>query len=283
MLGPLADNGGPTPTHLPLPGSPAIDQGTSDTLLIFGLATDQRGSARTVDDLNIANAFLGDGTDIGAVESAAPNGSPVAKCKNVTVLAGPGGTASASIDDGSSDPDGDAITRVQDPPGPYPIGTTSVTLTVTDSHGTSSSCTANVTVQGVTDLLLSLGADKTSVKPGDLLTYTITIKNFGPDKALNLVINDIMSSGTTFVSAQANKGRFTAPPVNQTGTVTWSLADLPSGEAEGARLVVKVLIKGKTTVTNSASVTADTSDPNTQNNSASITTTVDAGGGGKKK
>src|SRR4029434_9624931 len=100
-----------------------------------------------------------------------------------------------------------------------------------------------------------------------------------------------MSSGTTFVSAEANKGHFTAPPVNQTGTVTWSLANLLSGDAEGAQLVVKVLIKGKTTVTNSANVTADSRDPNTQNNSASITTTVGAGGnagngnsgGGKKK
>src|SRR5262249_2345107 len=156
------------------------------------------------------------------------------------------------------------------------------------SNGASISCAATVTVRGVTDLLLSLGVDKTSVKQGDSLTYTITIKNFGPDEALNLVINDTMSSGTTFVSAHANKGHFTAPPVNQTGTVTWNLANLPSGEAEGAQLVVKVLIKGKTTVTNSASVTADTSDPNTQNNSASITTVVGAGGsgnggGGKKK
>jgi len=41
LLGPLADNGGPTPTHALLAGSPAIDAG-GDT----GLATDQRGVAR---------------------------------------------------------------------------------------------------------------------------------------------------------------------------------------------------------------------------------------------
>ncbi len=38
LLGPLADNGGPTMTHALLPGSPAIDHGSSG-----GLATDQRG------------------------------------------------------------------------------------------------------------------------------------------------------------------------------------------------------------------------------------------------
>ncbi len=46
MLGPLANNGGPTFTHALLPGSPAIDKGKS-----FGLPTDQRGFPRTVDDL----------------------------------------------------------------------------------------------------------------------------------------------------------------------------------------------------------------------------------------
>lgn len=64
MLGPLQDNGGPTPTMMPLPGSPAIDQGKNLSVL----ATEQRGRCRTYDDPTIPNAVGGDGTDIGAVE-----------------------------------------------------------------------------------------------------------------------------------------------------------------------------------------------------------------------
>jgi len=66
MLGPLQDNGGPTFTYALLPGSPAIDQGKN----FSGSLYDQRGAgfARTVDDLAIANASGGDGTDIGAYE-----------------------------------------------------------------------------------------------------------------------------------------------------------------------------------------------------------------------
>jgi TolB protein len=71
-LGPLQDNGGPTPTMALQCGSVAIDQGINSDSLI----TDQRdiGFARTFDDPSIANAA--DGTDVGAFELQSPCGSP---------------------------------------------------------------------------------------------------------------------------------------------------------------------------------------------------------------
>ena len=63
LLAPLSDNGGPTLTHLPLAGSPALDAGISN-----GLTTDQRGLPRTVDLPEVANAAGSDATDIGSVE-----------------------------------------------------------------------------------------------------------------------------------------------------------------------------------------------------------------------
>jgi hypothetical protein len=77
-----------------------------------------------------------------------PGTPPVAKCKDVTVPTDPNlcSAAVASIDDGSFDADGDPVTLSQSPSGPYPLGTTLVTLTVTEPEGLSNSCTANVTV-----------------------------------------------------------------------------------------------------------------------------------------
>jgi CSLREA domain-containing protein len=63
QLGPLANNGGLTETHLPSVNSPAVDRGSAPG----NLTTDQRGDARTV-DTGAPNA--NDGTDMGSVELA---------------------------------------------------------------------------------------------------------------------------------------------------------------------------------------------------------------------
>jgi CSLREA domain-containing protein len=65
----LQNNGGPTLTIALLPGSPAIDKGTSNGLT-GALTTDGRGTGfvRTADYPSIPNATGGNGTDIGAIE-----------------------------------------------------------------------------------------------------------------------------------------------------------------------------------------------------------------------
>lgn len=65
LLGPLGDNGGPTPTMAPAQNSPAIDAGAA-----FGLDRDQRGLTRPSDLPGVAN--FGDASDIGAVERQGP-------------------------------------------------------------------------------------------------------------------------------------------------------------------------------------------------------------------
>jgi hypothetical protein len=77
LLGPLQDNGGPTQTRAPLPGSPAIDAG-SNALAVDAsgnpLTTDQRGFPRIV---NVT-------VDIGAVEVQGPTVTALASSANLS-------------------------------------------------------------------------------------------------------------------------------------------------------------------------------------------------------
>jgi hypothetical protein len=101
---------------------------------------------------------------------------PVVRCKNITVSANASCMADASVDDGSSDPNaGGTITLVQSPPGPYPLGDTSVTMIVTDNLGGSNSCVATVTVVDTTPPVItcpdSITTDATS-PAGAMVTFT---------------------------------------------------------------------------------------------------------------
>ena len=66
-LGPLQNNGGPTLTHQPLAGSPAIDAG--DDAAVAGVAFDQRGEGFT--------RVYGAKVDIGALEKQPHAGQPI--------------------------------------------------------------------------------------------------------------------------------------------------------------------------------------------------------------
>jgi hypothetical protein len=85
--------------------------------------------------------------------SCTRNQVPVAVVHNVIVAAGPGGGATATIDNGSNDADGDPLTITASPAGPYPVGTTTVLLTVSDGKGATSQATAMVTVLPVVTAL----------------------------------------------------------------------------------------------------------------------------------
>ena len=101
------------------------------------------------------------------------NRSPVALCRDVIVPDDASGTAAASVDDGSYDPNNNGpVTLVQEPPGPYSVGTTLVTLTVTDNVGASDSCQATVTVVLTTIAIPTLS-------PAALLLFVLLLVTFG--------------------------------------------------------------------------------------------------------
>jgi uncharacterized repeat protein (TIGR01451 family) len=160
QLYPLANNGGPTLTHHPKVGSPAVDA-ANDTACP---PTDQRGATRPHDGNNDGTAIC----DIGSVEGIlGPDGNNWAPFANPqTVYTFEDNPIDITLT--GADPEGDAITfAVKTNPahgtlsGTAPnltyspaqdwYGTDSFTFSVTDTHGGSSVATITINVLPVND------------------------------------------------------------------------------------------------------------------------------------
>ena len=93
--------------------------------------------------------------------------------------------------------------------------------------------------------------------------YIITVRNYGPDTAINAVVNDVLSSGSTFVSARANRGRFRTPRISgRPAPSLGTLGDILNHRQESSQIIVTVIARGNTTITNTATVSSLSDDPN---------------------
>jgi large repetitive protein len=98
--------------------------------------------------------------------------------------------------------------------------------------------------------------------PGAAIQFTITVNNAGPGAASSVVVNDPLPTGLTFTSATASVGTF------DSATGNWNIGTLAN--AGSATLTINATYVGPGQVTNVASVTSTTFDPNTIGNSASV-------------
>jgi uncharacterized repeat protein (TIGR01451 family) len=125
------------------------------------------------------------------------------------------------------------------------------------------------------DLSVAKDAPAT-VAPGGNIDYFITLNNDGPDDAQNVTLTDTLPANTTFVGVSANPEWTCADPgFGMTGTVSCTT---PSVGVSGPGFHLEVHVSSGATngtvITNTASATSDTLDPNTANNSGAASTTV---------
>jgi len=98
------------------------------------------------------------------------------------------------------------------------------------------------------------------------LTYTVTVTNLGPSTAVGVVVTDSLPAGETFVSA-------TGGGTTNGGVVSWALGTMVSLQV--SNVTVTVIAPASGTLTNVASVSSPTPDPNPTNNvSPPVTTSV---------
>jgi uncharacterized repeat protein (TIGR01451 family) len=105
---------------------------------------------------------------------------------------------------------------------PTPTPTWTPTLTSTDTP------TRTRTPTPTPYLKIEKSCSKNSAQPLDTLTYTLTYSNLGSVPVYNAVITDHLPSTSqmTYVADSASNGGIYNPITN---TLTWTLADIPSG------------------------------------------------------
>jgi uncharacterized repeat protein (TIGR01451 family) len=134
-----------------------------------------------------------------------------------------------------------------------------------DPNTANNSASAAVTPQRA-DLTVSKTVSNTTPNVGDTITYTVGVGDIGPNDATNVAISDVLPAGLSFVSASPSQGAYSS------GTGIWSVGTV--GSLSSATLQIQATVTSASAVINEAAVShVDQFDPNTANNSASVTIT----------
>ena len=149
------------------------------------------------------------------------------------------------------------------------ISTFNISSPVTDPNPLNNTVVSTVAITLIADLALTMTDSPDPVHPGEILIYTINIKNNGPSDSVGVILTDTLPLTVTLPSYSLDNG------------VTWNtwLGTLPLGTITNGSTKT-VLIRGTVaatatgTISNTASVASTTLDPNLSNNSATTTTTV---------
>jgi len=105
---------------------------------------------------------------------------------------------------------------------------------------------------------------------GDTIEFAIGVANYGPDTATEVVVNDLLPAGLTFVSSQPSQGSY-AP-----GTGVWTVGTVTT--ADFPVLIITATVNRPVSgipaaATNTATVSGREYDPDRSNNTATATET----------
>jgi uncharacterized repeat protein (TIGR01451 family) len=118
------------------------------------------------------------------------------------------------------------------------------------------------------DLSIVKSSTPTVATPGTNQSYTLTVKNNGPDTAQAVRVSDALPAGVAFVSA--------SPECSLVGaTVACALPSMASGETRTFTVQTKVASSLSSRLTNTATVASDTPDPDPANNTSTVVVPIE--------
>ncbi len=234
------------------------------------------------------------------------NEAPIAVCQAVTVSADFncwGNATAQDFDGGSTDPNGAPLTFSVDPVGPYIVGTTNVTLTV--SNGTSSAnCTTTITVVDDTPPVAScspftvqLDANgtasitETDIDNGSsdncgLADISIDITDFDctnvGENTVTLTVTDLsgnISTCTTVVTVEDNLAPIVSTQditvqLDASGNASISPSEIDNGSSDNCEIASIAIDRENFSCSDIGSVTVTLTVTDTQGNSSSATAMV---------
>ena len=107
------------------------------------------------------------------------------------------------------------------------------------------------------------------IHPGDVMSFSITVSNAGPNAATNVVWSDVLPPDTTLDEFDPPSGsNCTSPSPGGTGTISCTIASLAANDSAGPFIIQLNPASNAGTVANTATVTAVTSDPDSANNAS---------------
>jgi uncharacterized repeat protein (TIGR01451 family) len=142
-------------------------------------------------------------------------------------------------------------------------GTVSNSVTITGSGGdpdpVCSPCTTTHPL-AIADLQVIKTVDQMTPSFGQVINFTLQVRNNGPDAATNVVVTDALPSGFELLGTTPSQGSYTAP--------LWTVGTLAVGETE--TLVMQVRVRAAGNYLNVATVRGDQFDPIDNNNEDSV-------------
>jgi uncharacterized repeat protein (TIGR01451 family) len=138
---------------------------------------------------------------------------------------------------------------------------------VSASPSAANTAIAGLQVSRVADLKLAKTIDREKARVGDVVTYTITVSNVGPDEADAVAAIDQLSAGLSFVDARPQSGTFN-PETGQ-----WTIGVLAVDATVTMELDARVTTKGL--LTNTATVSSGVVEVDPDSNVAAATLLVD--------
>ena len=134
-----------------------------------------------------------------------------------------------------------------------------------------------LTVVSAADLSVTKSASPTATA-GGAVTYVLTATNNGPDAAQNVLLQDPLPAGVSFVSATQNSGPAGGCSQSVSGAITTVFCSVSTMNSAA---IVQFTVVGQVapnvaagTLSNTVTVSSDTFDTNTANNSATASTVV---------